>query len=413
MDEPHGGRKLHVCIVNVGLFRSGTTTLVEAARSLGLQAYREFPDLLPAQHNEFLHDPKKVMIDKIANDGFSEIIKVAGEHDMICDGWVALLPFLSPHLFSRLTREAGGAGIRLKFVATVRDIESTVMSELSWWTVEDLERKAGLTLQQRERLEHSLRERAKEHQGRVQNLHDDGPLRILPLQGILQSWSKTLSGISDFTEEQWCGALKRSGVCNASPPLPLEGILLTLHLGRGRAADGKITAIEKLLNKIEEDSLCRYMLVLGIDADEADSEASATLIRKLEDRAGQRGQLQAFHHIENQPRSRDQPFPICSVWNEMAAVAWTNGADWVVLLGDDIETECSYHYRAFYRSFLDIAQHLTVPFGFGCPWWNDRYVDRRGPNSNGHNVVLMKVFRLCRQNLPWFSKLSLRGKGSF
>jgi len=55
----------------------------------------------------------------------------------------------------------------------------------------------------------------------------------------------------------------------------------------------------------------------------------------------------------------------------MATVAWENGADWAVLLGDDIEIKCSHHYRAVYRTFLDIAERLQVPFGFGCPWFND------------------------------------------
>ena len=49
------GSSRHVCIVNVGLFRSGTTTLTEAAKCLGLKPYREFPDLLQDELNDFLH----------------------------------------------------------------------------------------------------------------------------------------------------------------------------------------------------------------------------------------------------------------------------------------------------------------------------------------------------------------------
>ena len=57
----------------------------------------------------------------------------------------------------------------------------------------------------------------------------------------------------------------------------------------------------------------------------------------------------------------------------MATKAWGKGADWVVLLGDDVGVECSCHYRAIYRSFLDITEHLNLDseFGFGCPSWND------------------------------------------
>jgi len=184
MDSQEGDRKKHVCIVNVGLYRSGTTTLVEAAKNLGLRACRKFPDLTSVQHNEFLHEPVKV-INQVASKGFGEIIEIASKNDIICDGWIALLPFLEPPLFSCLTQKADKAGILLKFVETTRDIESTVMSELNWWTVQDLERQAGLTPQQRELLEHSLRERATKHQSRVQHLHDKGQLAILPLESIL------------------------------------------------------------------------------------------------------------------------------------------------------------------------------------------------------------------------------------
>ena len=314
-----------------------------------------------------------MLIKKVAKEGFGEIIKIARDNDIICDGWMALIPFLPRCALSRLTREAGDSGVRLTFVATTRDIESTVMSELSWWTTEDLERKSGLTPTQRESLEQRLRERATEHRSRVQELHNEGNIGILPLESLQGSWPTTLASISGFTDQQWLEALQHVGVCNASPCLPLEGVLLTLHIGSGKAAEDKIASIARLLDQIEQDSLCRYILVLGIDADEADSDAASKLIQRLNDRVGR--QLKSFHHIKNPPRSSHEPFAICSVWDELATVAWTNGADWVVLLGDDIELECPYHYRAIYRAFLDIAQQLKVSFGFGCPWWNDRYVD--------------------------------------
>ena len=84
----------HVCIVNVGLFRSGTTTLTEAAKCLGLKPYREFPDLLQDELNDFLHKPREAVTDWVSEGGFKEIIEIASTHDIICDGWVALLPLL-------------------------------------------------------------------------------------------------------------------------------------------------------------------------------------------------------------------------------------------------------------------------------------------------------------------------------
>lgn len=56
----------------------------------------------------------------------------------------------------------------------------------------------------------------------------------------------------------------------------------------------------------------------------------------------------------------------------MANKAIDHGADWVVLLGDDIDIHTPYHYRETYRTFLDIQKKLQCPFAFGCPYWNDR-----------------------------------------
>ena len=372
MSDPKSGCKRHVCIVNVGLFRSGTTTLAEAAKSLGMKANRKFPDLLPDQHKLFLLNPEKVVLDWYLKDGKKEIINIAAKFDLLCDGWIALLPFLPPAMLERFQLEAEDSGVQFEFVASTRDVESTVKSELQHWTIHSLEHNAGLTATERGRLEHNLRERAAKHQRRVQHLHDLGVLRLLPLtDNIHNTWSKTLSLAGDFTEEDWSDALHDTGIRNANPPLPVEGILLTLRLGSGKETDNKIASIENLLDQIEKDSLCRYLVVLGVDADEEGGDSATELIRRLESRAGLQQQLQSFHLLTNPPKSDDRPFAICSAWNEMAIVAWENGADWVVLLGDDIEVGCSYHYRAFYRSFLDIAKRLKVPFGFGCPWWND------------------------------------------
>lgn len=373
MSDPRDNRKRHGCIVNIGLFRSGTTTLAETASSLGLKAYRTFPGLSRDQHKSFLQNPQELVLEWFSKCGAKEIIQIATDYDIICDGWTALLPFLPSTAVEDLKVEAEKVGVHLIFVATTRNTEGTVQSELHHWTIHDLERQAGLTANERDNLELHLRERAEHHQRCVLHLHRGGLLKLLPLSDHLQmTWSEILSEVTDSTVEEWSGAFQTSGQCNATPPLPIEGILLTQRFGSRKESDEKILSIEKLLDKIEQDSLCRYLVVLGIDEDEASGSAAGKLIRRLESRAAaSQKQMLSLHVITNPARSPDQPFAICSIWNELAIVAWKQGAAWVVLLGDDIEVGCQYHYRAIYRSFLDIANRMKVPFGFGCPWWND------------------------------------------
>jgi glycosyltransferase involved in cell wall biosynthesis len=362
------------CIVNVGHFRSGTTTLTKAAERLRLESYRKFPTLAEDQHNDFLHKPEQVVLDWISNGGLNEIIRLAAEYDIICDGWIALLPLLPPAVLDSLKEEARRVDIQLEFVASTRNVESTVKSELQHWTIYDLERNAGLDQEQRVQLEHSLHKRAMKHQRGVQHLQSLGVLSPLPLQdgNIAAIWSKTLSLVSGLTEENWFNALQYTGVQNANPPLPVEGILLTLRLGTGNESNEKIASVDRLLDQIEQDSLCRYLVVLAIDSDEEGSDGARDLIYRLKVRAEPKQQLQSFHLIINPPNGRSQPFAICSAWDNMATVAWKNGADWVCLMGDDIDVQCPYHYRAIYRSFLDISKRLQVSFGFGNPWWNDK-----------------------------------------
>ncbi len=50
--------------------------------------------------------------------------------------------------------------VEIKFVATSRDVEDTVKSELHHWVVHDLERQVELSLEERAELESNLRARA-------------------------------------------------------------------------------------------------------------------------------------------------------------------------------------------------------------------------------------------------------------
>ncbi|CAB9506824.1 expressed unknown protein [Seminavis robusta] len=374
MSESLQGNKQRVCIVNVGLYRSGTTYLAEASKSLGLKPYRTFPELTSDEQKKILQDPKKAVLDWFSNDGLNQIIHLATEYDLLCDGWVALLSFLPPSLINSLKAKAQDSGVSLELVASTRDVESTVKSELHHWVIHDLEKRAALNPTERTSLENLLRERAKMHYRSVQCLCQLGMLKLLPLEdGLEDEWPKVLSPVDKgFVEEDWASALRSTEKQNVSPPLPVEGILLTLRFGSDPEAVEKIASIERLLDQIEEDSLCQYLVVLAVDNDEANGDAAGDLIKHLKSRERKSRQLQKVHTITNPPRNSQEPFPICSIWNEMATVAWASGADWVELLGDDIGIDCPFHYRAFYRAFLDISERLMVPFGFGCPWWNDR-----------------------------------------
>jgi hypothetical protein len=147
-----------------------------------------------------------------------------------------------------------------------------------------------------------------------------------------------------------------------------------MRLQQNDKTEEATSSIKRLLDAIEKDQLCRYLLVLGIDDDERNSDLASVVIQHLNKHIESTSQMHSFHIVTNPTRQFQlygEPFAICRVWDRMAVEAWTHGADWVLLLGDDVEITCPFHHRAFYRSFLDISSRLNVPFGFGCPFWND------------------------------------------
>ena len=75
-----GGRKEHTCVVNIGLYRSGSTTLAEAFAKLGLKAHRHFPSLPPHHLKKILQDPQGAVREWYSNDGLNEILELASEH---------------------------------------------------------------------------------------------------------------------------------------------------------------------------------------------------------------------------------------------------------------------------------------------------------------------------------------------
>jgi len=207
----------------------------------------------------------------------------------------------------------------------------------------------------------------------VRNLCSLELVKLLPLSNRIQdTWPDILTTITNFEPLRWSKALTDVGVCNPNPSLPIAGILVTMRLQRNDNIEEATSSVKRLLDEIENDQLCRYLLVLGIDADERHSESASMLIQHLNEHIESSPQMHSLHLVTNPPRQlHREPFALCRVWDQMAAEAWTHGADWVVLLGDDVEITCPFHHRAFYRSFLDISNRINVPFGFGCPFWND------------------------------------------
>ena len=367
--------KKHTCVVNIGLYRSGTTTLANAFTEFELKVYSRFPSLPPHHLKKILHDPQAAVQEWYSNVGLKEILNLASTHAYICDGWVALLPFLKRSALEEIELQAREASIQIKFVSTSRSVDGTVKSELLHWVIHDLERQSELSFEERCRLEDDLHIRAIQHHRHVSHLCSVGLVQLLPLSNRIQdTWPSTLSAATNSSAVSWSKALADVGVCNSNHSLPIAGILVTMRL---RPDDNRTeeatSSIKRLLDEIEKDQLCRYLLVLGIDADERNGDSANMVIQHLNEHIESTPQMISFHLVTNPPRRlHNEPFAICRVWDQMAVEAWTHGADWVVLLGDDVEITCPFHYRAFYRSFLDISNRINVPFGFGCPYWNDR-----------------------------------------
>lgn len=356
-----------ICILNVGLYRTGSCTLANAADKVGFKVFRTFPTLSSETLKLMLLDPSVAVQTWWLQEGKDALRDwLTGGYNFICDGWIALLPFLSDHELLALLSFAEEHGVRIVFVATQRDKQALVQSELQHWVVCDLERRVNLSMRERCNLSEALGLRWENHQRAVRRIKYG--VGILPLSEV-ESWASTLEKCSkgmNLSYLKWKDALARAGLRNKNPELPVQGILLTVRLGSN--AKHVANDVQRLVRQIERDVLCKYLLVLALDQDEAYCETAKSLqcwIRK-------NSRATHFEMLTNDPVSVDSSFPICRAWNKMAMVAYGKDADWVVLLGDDIDIRFGeFHYRAFYRAFLDIADRLGCDFGFACPWWDD------------------------------------------
>lgn len=335
--------------------------MAEAAKYLGGSVSR----ICDAQKDQLL-DPGRAVYtwwtNKGGKDSFLNLVK---RHDIICDGWISLLVFLGPEILKDIQDEVKrSVGRDLAFVATERETEATVQSELHHWIRHDLEAFCGLSFEERVALPNSLRERAELHSRALQRISKALPCTILPLENQ-HKWATLLQGcqLKGWNSGKWNDAFSHVGKANSNPALPMEGILLTMRVNQGKKAEDIRDAVEKLLSGLENDELCRYLVVLALDDDEVSTQEARMLIETIT------GHSKCLV-LSNPIVSRDEPFPICQSWDMMAEEAWKHGADWVVLLGDDIEIKTPFHYRAIYRAFLDLSQR-GFPMFFGCPWWND------------------------------------------
>ena len=366
------------CIVNLGLYKSGTTTLAKAAQLLGMNVYDKFP-LICTSHDDsesftsvtqdtlkkILFDPKKAIDDCIKKylDAFIDFFH---NYDFVSDGWFSLLPIASPTAFTCIKDEARNRGIQLIFVSTLRELEAYLHSELHHWVRFGIEKKAGLDFDERSNLHESLANRYKLYMQCLERLFATETVIRLSLEDISKDWASSLSNISDHNYN-WTEVLEKAGNQNCSPNLPIEGILLTARICNNFVECLKNVTF--LLDDIERDPLCNYLLVLALDDDEYDSVETKTMINALKGRS----RLQRLHLLRNPPRKQGEPPKICHIWARMAKHAWQNGASWVTFLGDDVRIKCPFHYRAIYRSFLDHQEkfQLTKNEFFGCPWFND------------------------------------------
>eukprot|EP00979_Chaetoceros_neogracilis_P009175 scaffold2084_cov262-Chaetoceros_neogracile.AAC.2 len=369
------------CIVNLGLYKSGITMLGKTVESLGLRVYSRFPSKNTAQDAEFpsisqdilkciLHDPQKAINDVVSTH-VEAFVDCLLKYDFVCDGWFALLPLATPTSFQKVKNAATNRGIQLTFIATERDVESYIQSELHHWVRHDIEKATGLKVGERFMLAESLRSRYSLHKKGIERLRNTNQIISLDLSDLRNGvWARRLSQIAEpynFSRRTWAKGLLHTGVQNNATRLPLQAILLTMRIVKN--LDECLQNVSLLLSDIEMDALCSYIVVLALDDDEYDTPEAKCIRTILEARP----RMQSIYIIRNPPQKNGDPPHICQIWAKLAECAWEKKASWAVFLGDDIRIKCSFHYRAIYRAFLDNRVKFNLPGDayFGCPWFND------------------------------------------
>jgi glycosyltransferase involved in cell wall biosynthesis len=367
-------KQTNFCILNVGLYRTGSATLAKAAEIVGFKVHQADLDALDASAlRMLLLDPQKA-IWKWWTDGRGKdaLVQLIMSFDFVCGGYIPWLPLLPIGAFDSFCNEMKDNGITIFLVDTKREPSSRLKSELHQWVVNDLEAKANLNDRERGDLKDLLRARARLHAMAL----DPHVVRTLALEEM-DKWPRRLEKHlkpvgeehkqhhhhhhHELTHVTWEDALHRAGHRNPGPRLPLEGVLLSLRIGS--AFHFLVERVDLLMKDLMRDRLCNMMFILAFDQDEAGTPMAEQLMELVRKHC-------PVHQITSPERDPYSPFPLCHVWDEMATEAFEKGCDWVMLLDDETKIDCAYHYRAFYRSFIDISNRLNCPFGFGCPSWN-------------------------------------------
>ena len=370
---------MRLCIVNVGLYRTGTTTLATALEQLGMRserAYKDIENAPPHLQKLMLTDPAQAIQEWYHTQGGQDrLIELCQANGYLCDGFLPLLPFLgATALHSIKTRLAQDQpGIDLKFICTQREVSSLVESELFHWAQHDLEQRVGLvSREEKAALADWLTQRAEDHRNLIQGGELDGLVEvILPLKGdIGETWPVRLQGLTippSIQEKDMRFALNAVGHQNQGPSEePLAGILLTM-----RFDDKSQETIHSLLESLEMDPTFRYVLVLGVDSDQWNDPDDYEYVEQIKASVGQRTKCRQVIVTEN---DFDMPTRLCWSWDKMGTVAFEAGAHWVLFLGDDITIEsesCKFHHREVYRTFCNLHNQRGLPLYLGSPWWDD------------------------------------------
>ncbi|KAF9563475.1 NAD-dependent epimerase/dehydratase [Agrocybe pediades] len=115
------------------------------------------------------------------------------------------------------------------------------------------------------------------------------------------------------------------------------------------------------------DVVFRYVVYLAIDTDDdflqyLDEEGNNRAEKVLRE-AG------VFNIVKincDYPRGH-----VCKIWQDCARKAWTDGCDYMVLMGDDVTLEDAGWLKAVHEEFNEISRQNKTPLGFGCVAFTD------------------------------------------
>lgn len=229
-------------IINVGHYRTGTTTLTYLFDQNGYRTWGTFPDNLSNKEKALLLlDPSKVIRNLVPS--VEDLANRLKEYDFAADGFFPWIIFLPAEDLEKLV-----ALTHAKLVATTRSVDAVVKSELHHWIRHNLEeqfrsgcKELGLS-PDAYNLAALLRERFLRHE---QKLREFPEIVKLPLEHA-NSWLLRLSTLIKLSPGTKVEKM------NSNPPLPLEAILLTYRLGVD--ANKKVFT---MLDRLEDDPLMR------------------------------------------------------------------------------------------------------------------------------------------------------------